>query len=40
MLDESTREDLIERITAIFTNEADASEFNEDPDAWVEDKSC
>jgi pyocin large subunit-like protein len=37
MLDESAREDLIEKITAIFTNEADASEFNEDPDAWVEE---
>jgi hypothetical protein len=37
MLDESTREDLIEQITALFTNEADASEFNEDPDAWAED---
>jgi hypothetical protein len=37
MLDAESREDLIERITAIFTNEADASEFNEDPDAWAED---
>jgi hypothetical protein len=37
MLDAESREDLIEKITAIFTNEADASEFNEDPDAWVED---
>jgi len=35
MLDEQSREDLIEKITAIFTNEADASEFNEDPDGYV-----
>jgi hypothetical protein len=37
MLDAETREDLIETITAIFTNEADASEFNEDPDAYVDE---
>jgi hypothetical protein len=37
MLDEQSREDLIERITAIFTNEADAAEFNEDPDAYVDE---
>jgi hypothetical protein len=37
MLDEQSREDLIERITAIFTNEADAAAFNEDPDAYAED---
>ncbi len=35
MLDESTREDLIEKIKAIFTNEADAEAFNEDPDGYV-----
>ena len=37
MLDAEAREDLIERITAIFTNEADASDFNEDPDGYVAD---
>jgi hypothetical protein len=37
MLDEQAREDLIERITAIFTNEADATEFNEDPDGYVDE---
>jgi hypothetical protein len=37
MLDEQSREDLIERITAIFTNEASAAEFNEDPDAYVDE---
>jgi hypothetical protein len=35
MLDEEAREDLIERITAIFTNEADAREFNDDPDGYT-----
>ena len=35
MLDEDAREDLIERITAIFTNEADAREFNQDPDGYT-----
>jgi hypothetical protein len=37
MLDESAREDLIERITAIFTNEAEAGKFNEDPDAYADE---
>jgi hypothetical protein len=37
MLDEQSREDLIERITAIFTNEADAAAFNEDPDGYVDE---
>ena len=37
MLDEEAREDLIERITAIFTNEADAAEFNEDPEGYVDE---
>jgi hypothetical protein len=37
MLDEQSREDLIERITAIFTNEADATAFNQDPDAYVDE---
>jgi hypothetical protein len=37
MLDAESREDLIERITAIFTNEADATEFNDDPDAYVDE---
>jgi hypothetical protein len=37
MLDEQSREDLIEKITAIFTNEADATEFNEDPDGYVDE---
>jgi len=37
MLDEAAREDLIEQITAIFSNEADATAFNEDPDAYVEE---
>ncbi|OWY62108.1 hypothetical protein B7486_60200 [cyanobacterium TDX16] len=35
MLDAEAREDLIERITAIFTNEADAREFNEDPEGYT-----
>lgn len=30
-------EDLIDRILAIFTNEAEAEAFNEDPDAYVEE---
>jgi hypothetical protein len=37
MLDEQSREDLIERITAIFTNEAEAGKFNDDPDAYVDE---
>jgi hypothetical protein len=37
MLDAEAREDLIERITAIFTNEANATEFNENPDAYVDE---
>jgi hypothetical protein len=37
MLDDQSREDLIERITAIFTNEANAAEFNADPDAYVDE---
>jgi len=37
MLDEAAREDLIEQITALFTNEASAGEFNEDPDAYVDE---
>jgi hypothetical protein len=37
MLDEQSREDLIERISAIFTNEADATAFNQDPDAYVDE---
>jgi hypothetical protein len=35
MLDEAAREDLIEQITALFSNEANATEFNEDPDGYV-----
>jgi len=37
MLDEQSREDLIEKITAIFTNEADARAFNDDPDGYVDE---
>jgi len=35
MLDAEAREDLIERITAIFTNEAEAGEFDEDPEGYL-----
>jgi hypothetical protein len=38
VLDERAREDLIERISSIFTNEADARSFNEDPDGFVADR--
>jgi hypothetical protein len=35
MLDAEAREDLIERITAIFTNEANAGEFEDDPEGYM-----
>ena len=37
MLNEQEREDLIEKIAAIFTNEADARAFNDDPDGFSDE---
>jgi hypothetical protein len=37
MLDEQAREDLIERITAIFSNEAEAAAYGDDPQGYVDE---
>jgi len=37
MLDEQAREDLIERITAIFSNEAEAAAYQADPQGYVDE---